>query len=715
VAIVVEDQILAPVITFTGASISRTLPTLPAVGEKVIVAVGWNESTGTALPAVSGWTKAAERNRTFAGTCFYWRDVTGAPDQAPAQTFTFPAVGPSVSIRDMWSISGAPVGAPQVTGGVNNAAAALTGSTGTTGVPADTGGLFLGIVYQSGSNGGEVDDATYPTGGFTRSLPDAGTTMRGTTVIKQNAPAAAQESTVKWLIGAATRTTVGAIIGFVPASPPAPPNVPPVANAGTDQTVTLGETVILSGSGTDSDGTIAVYEWTPPFGQTLTNSEIQTVTVGGSGLTSFTLTYSGQTTASLDDLATAAQVQTALENLSNIAVGDVAVVGDDGGPWTVTFRGALVNTNVAQLTSTPTGGTGTVTVATLRAGAATSATTITNPTWYTGGVAIGDYIFSLRVQDDDSAFSPADTVKITVEPVPVDPEVPPDPPDPPVAGDPILQWVQVKVTYTVPAAAVTKSVILHRSGGTGSATSGAEFPATFPFTLGSASASGDEAFVRHVFSGPGEVARFAVGGDLPNYTIERTADQGETSETVRNAVDVGTTDNELEILDGEAQPHTELGWRARASSFAEGVSRLSPWSEWMYLTPTPTLPGIKDPTNPATNIMLTVLDFGTEASSYLATDHQVFGVATPVRVGSGWTAQRGQLTVFVESKVARQALVDLLRSGAKLLLQRPSEDGTEEGEQWYIEVDGDVGTSRLTINHRPERTLSFGWREVRKP
>lgn len=99
-----------------------------------------------------------------------------------------------------------------------------------------------------------------------------------------------------------------------------------------------------------------------------TTDEVQTVTEGGLGLTSFTLTYSAQTTGSIAAAATAATVQTALEALSNIAVGDVTVTGSAGGPYTVTFGGALADTNVAQMTATPTGGTGTVTVATLTGG-----------------------------------------------------------------------------------------------------------------------------------------------------------------------------------------------------------------------------------------------------------------------------------------------------------------------------------------------------------
>lgn len=126
-----------------------------------------------------------------------------------------------------------------------------------------------------------------------------------------------------------------------------------------------------------------------PYGGT--TDEVQTITEGGSGLTSFTLTYSGQTTASIDDQATAAQVQAALEALSNIAVGDVTVTGSAGGPYTVTFGGTLANTNVAQMTATPTGGTGTVTIATTTAGGADGASDGTE-------VAVGHLVTSVRVR-----------------------------------------------------------------------------------------------------------------------------------------------------------------------------------------------------------------------------------------------------------------------------------------------------------------------------
>jgi hypothetical protein len=100
-------------------------------------------------------------------------------------------------------------------------------------------------------------------------------------------------------------------------------------------------------------------------------NEVQTITEGGSGLTSFTLTWNGQTTASLDDDATAAEVQAALLALSNMPENYVRVTGGPLGtaPFTVTFADGA---NVSAMTATPTGGTGTVTIATATAGGSAS-------------------------------------------------------------------------------------------------------------------------------------------------------------------------------------------------------------------------------------------------------------------------------------------------------------------------------------------------------
>lgn len=106
----------------------------------------------------------------------------------------------------------------------------------------------------------------------------------------------------------------------------------------------------------------------------LTN-EVQSLTEGGAGLTSFTLTYVGPgpggTTSSIPASTTSAAIQAALEGLDAIDPGDVSVTGPVGasnGPWNVTFIGRLAGTNITQMTATPTGGTGTLTVATVTEG-----------------------------------------------------------------------------------------------------------------------------------------------------------------------------------------------------------------------------------------------------------------------------------------------------------------------------------------------------------
>jgi hypothetical protein len=94
-------------------------------------------------------------------------------------------------------------------------------------------------------------------------------------------------------------------------------------------------------------------------------NEVQTITLGGgnSGGT-FTITFNGQTTAAIAFNALGSAVQSALEALSNIAPGDVAVTGGAGGPYVVTFSGVYALENVPLMTTTPslTGGTNTAVV-----------------------------------------------------------------------------------------------------------------------------------------------------------------------------------------------------------------------------------------------------------------------------------------------------------------------------------------------------------------
>lgn len=80
-------------------------------------------------------------------------------------------------------------------------------------------------------------------------------------------------------------------------------------------------------------------------------SEVQTVTVTGTPTGgSYRLGLSGQITGPLPYNATAAAMQTALEALPSLGIGNVTVTGTSPGPYTVTFGGAYAGINMPQLT-----------------------------------------------------------------------------------------------------------------------------------------------------------------------------------------------------------------------------------------------------------------------------------------------------------------------------------------------------------------------------
>lgn len=104
-------------------------------------------------------------------------------------------------------------------------------------------------------------------------------------------------------------------------------------------------------------------------------NEIQQIVISGTPTGgTFTITYDGQTTGTIAYNASAATVQSALEALSNIAVGDVVCTGGafPGTAVLVEFAAALANMDVAQMTvgtNSLTGGTSpTVTISTTQPG-----------------------------------------------------------------------------------------------------------------------------------------------------------------------------------------------------------------------------------------------------------------------------------------------------------------------------------------------------------
>jgi flagellar hook protein FlgE len=99
-----------------------------------------------------------------------------------------------------------------------------------------------------------------------------------------------------------------------------------------------------------------VLNWLNTSEGTAAVSEKQTLTPSAQAASgTFTLTYDGQTTAAINYDATAAQIKTALETLSNVASGDITVAGTmmnaGTGGVTFTFKNTLGDTNMITMTS----------------------------------------------------------------------------------------------------------------------------------------------------------------------------------------------------------------------------------------------------------------------------------------------------------------------------------------------------------------------------
>jgi hypothetical protein len=115
--------------------------------------------------------------------------------------------------------------------------------------------------------------------------------------------------------------------------------------------------IALSRQGATISGNIIGKKVSPGATMNLDRNEVQEIAKTGTPTAgTFTLTYAGQTTTPIPYNATAAAIKSALEALSNIAVGDISV---SGGPLPTTavrvaFKGSLTALNVVAMTVTPT-------------------------------------------------------------------------------------------------------------------------------------------------------------------------------------------------------------------------------------------------------------------------------------------------------------------------------------------------------------------------
>ncbi|MEV6165691.1 hypothetical protein AB0L71_28025 [Streptomyces sp. NPDC052052] len=180
------------------------------------------------------------------------------------------------------------------------------------------------------------------------------------------------------------------------------------------------ERKLKSGIPLGKNSTTGLYE---PYAA-VTN-EVQTATITGAPTGgTFTLTFSGQTTAAIAYNATAAVVQSALEALSNVNPGDIKVTGNAGGPYTLAFGGQYLGDNVAAITASGTGLTGGttpgVTIATTTGGGTATASDgtqkfagflFTEVSFYPGSTKAGAPLMvhgQIDVAKLPVAFDPAD-------------------------------------------------------------------------------------------------------------------------------------------------------------------------------------------------------------------------------------------------------------------------------------------------------------------
>jgi len=186
-------------------------------------------------------------------------------------------------------------------------------------------------------------------------------------------------------------------------------NQAPAASAGTNQNITLPQnTLNLTGSGSDSDGSIASYLWVKVSGPavTLTNASNATVSLSnlleGTYLFRLTVTDNGGLTASADVTIT---VLPAAVNQLPVANGGVDITITLPSNSTTLFGGASdADGSIASYSWTKlTGPTATLTNA-------------TTPTLSLSDLMQGVYVFRLTVTDDDGATD-NDDVTVTVNAV----------------------------------------------------------------------------------------------------------------------------------------------------------------------------------------------------------------------------------------------------------------------------------------------------------
>ena len=200
-------------------------------------------------------------------------------------------------------------------------------------------------------------------------------------------------------------------------------NAPPLANAGTPQTVASSAAVTLNGRGSDTTGPFR-YAWTRSPAPDRGNAGNVTLTDADTAMATFTAValdpgapdaiYGFTLTVTDDDGATAVSMVKITVTSGLIAHAGNPRTVDSGAPVTLDGRGSTdIGTSGSKIVSyawTRTGGTGSAVVLT---GANTATPSFTAETLAPGATAV-TYIFTLTVTDNQDSTEATATVTITV-------------------------------------------------------------------------------------------------------------------------------------------------------------------------------------------------------------------------------------------------------------------------------------------------------------
>jgi predicted esterase len=186
-------------------------------------------------------------------------------------------------------------------------------------------------------------------------------------------------------------------------------NYLPSAAAGADKSYSSTTTIYLSGSGSDSDGTISAYRWTKISGPsaTITNpsSESTSVTVGsGTYIFRLTVTDNGGATDSDYIKVTVGSASTSTTTTN------AAPVANAGADFSITLPS---NTTSIQGSASDADGTIASYAWAKLSGGTVSMSGASSSKLSLSGLVAGDYVFRLTVKDNDGATD-IDDVKLTV-------------------------------------------------------------------------------------------------------------------------------------------------------------------------------------------------------------------------------------------------------------------------------------------------------------